>query len=414
MDLTLARWVLRISLLLAMGSVSFAETTIQGLFNTGIYTFSRTNSMDSTLFHSRMHESISLDARDLVLKNSHFRTSSIFYMDPVNAFSNEPAFHIYTLSFETLWFDRALRVNLGRQFVYGITASRRIDGIQTTWKRSSLSLKLFAGGYLPGLGTTYSPMSDHLFGADLLWKLKPGLSLGLGISDLGRDRASYEVTGIRNGVISVTSTAQRRLGYQINWLKNNLSAYLRGRHDLLGLGVQDLRSRVTYRGHRLKSLSLEYSNRSPQILQNSIFSVFGGTGSQEYTGRAAYAITPSITAYLNVRHIQFKGNQADIYSAALGYRSIRFDTHHQAGYGGAYSHVTLSANHALRNSRIYGKVNLGNYKLLEGESRDLATVLMGARVPIGIKFQMNIEGQVLRNPYYSYDTRLYFGLRYRL
>jgi len=414
MQLPLPRSTIWLIFVLSLALPGLSAPQFDGLFNTGIYTFSRTNALDSTLFHSRLHESISLDARDLVLKNSHFRASGVFYMDPVNAFSNEPAFHIYTLSYETHWFDHALHINLGRQFVYGITASRRIDGIQTTWMRKSLSLKLFAGGYLPGLGTTYSPMSDHLLGADLLWKANPGLSLGLGISDLGRDRASYDVTRLRGGVISVTSPAQRRLGYQVNWLKNNYSVYLRGRHDLLGLGVQDLRSRVTYRGERLKSLSLEYANRSPQVFQNSIFSVFGGTGSQEYSGSATYAINVAITAFLRVRHIQFKGNQADIHSVDLGYHSIRFDIHHQSGYGGAYSHVTFSVNHALGNSRIYGKVNLGNYKLLEGESRDLATILMGARVPVWNTFQVNIEGQVLRNPYYDYDTRLYFGLRYRL
>ena len=296
----------------------------------------------------------------------------------------------------------------------GITTARRIDGIQTTWKRSTLSLKIFAGGYLPGLGTTYTPIADHLLGADLLWKLRPGLSLGFGVSELGRDRTSYEVFGLRSGNISVTSSAQQRLGYQLAWYTKGFSAYFRARNDLYSLKLQDLRARVSFKGNRIKLFALEYSHREPQVLENSIFSVFGGYASQQYNSQLSLSINSDLTAYFRLRHIQFESNQSDMLSLAIGYKAIRLDLRHQQGYGGDYNHVIVSTNRTLGTGRVYGKLNLGNFKLLEGNSQDLATALLGVHIPVWGQFQINLEGQVLRNTYYKYDSRLYLGLRYRL
>lgn len=405
----------RLVFLLFMAVICSAGPTLQGLLNTGIYSFTRTDSQDSTIFHSRLHQSLSLNVRDLMIDRSLLRVSGIFYMDPVNKFTDEPGFHIYTLSYQKDWFNRQLSVNLGRQFVYGITASKRIDGIQTTIRKPSFLLKAFAGGYLPGLGTTYSPISDHLLGADLILKLLPGFNLGVGISELGRDRTSYEAwRGRSKADITVSSSARQRLGYKFDSHFKGYAIYLRGRHDLFDLNLQDLRTRVSYRGNIIKLISLEYSHREPQILENSIFSVFGGAASQEYQGQVIVRINAQILADIRLRHIQFEGNQADMVSFALGYKSLRFDMRHQKGYGGSYNHFLISANQAFGRTRIYGKLNLGNFKLLEGEARDLVTALLGVHIPVWNKFQLNLEGQALRNTYYQYDTRLYLGLRYRL
>ncbi|MCF6238366.1 MAG: hypothetical protein L3J79_06090 [Candidatus Marinimicrobia bacterium] len=393
---------------------SFGSPRLQGLFNTGMYSFTRSGANDSTLFHTRLHQSLSLNARDLALKDSQLRISGIFYMDPLNSFSNEPGFHIYRLSYQTKWFDRQLSIDLGRQFIYSITATKRIDGIQTVWNRSALSLKIFAGGYLPGLGTTYSPIADHLLGADLLWKFKPGFNLGVGVSELGRDRTTYEVIGLRNGDISVTSSARQRLGYQFNWHTKRFSTYFRARNDLFSLELQDLRARVSYRGDRIRSFSLEYLHREPQVLENSIFSVFDGYASQQIRSQLSISINSDLIAHFRIKHIQFESNRSDQLSAALGYKMIRLDLRHQQGYGGEYNHIIISTNLAMGQSRVYGKLNLGNFKLLEGESQDLATALLGLHIPIGRQFQLKLEGQALRNIYYQYDSRLYLGLRYRL
>ena len=110
-----------ITTLLALAWSGISAPRVDGLFNTGIYTFVRSGTEDSTLFHARLHQSLSLTTRDLLKKGSQLRTSGIFYLDPANSFSNEPGFHIYTLSYQTEWFKRQLSINLGRQFVYSIT-----------------------------------------------------------------------------------------------------------------------------------------------------------------------------------------------------------------------------------------------------------------------------------------------------
>ena len=90
-------------------------------------------------------------------------------------------------------------------------------------------------------------------------------------------------------------------------------------------------------------ISLEFSHREPQVLDNSIFSVFGGYSSQQYRGQIAVQIHSDLVAYLRLRHIQFESNQADMISVALGYKTIRFDVRHQKGYGGDPVRVKLVA-----------------------------------------------------------------------
>jgi|FLOH01.1.fsa_nt_gi hypothetical protein len=401
-------------LITIMTTSSFASPSLQGLFNTGVYTFTRSDTQDSTLFHSRLHQSMTLNTRDLFLKGSLLRTSGLFYMDPFNSFSEEPGFHIYTLSYQTEWFNRQLNINLGRQFVYSITQSRRIDGVYATFRRSSYHIKMFAGGYLPGLGAPSNLIADHLIGADFIWTYTPGLNIGVGLSELGRERKSYEAIRQGKETITVSSSASQRLGYQLNWSAKKISAYVRGRHDLFTSELQDFRTRLSYRGERLKSFSIEFSHREPQVLDNSIFSVFGGTASQEIRSNATVSINADMTSYLRVRHVQFDGDVSNMVSVGLSYKAYMLDLRHQNGYGGSYNHAILSTQHMMGKNRLYAKLNLGSFKLLEGESQDLATVLLGAHIPFKSKFQLSLESQLLRNKYYDYDARVYVGFRYRL
>ncbi|RMF07435.1 MAG: hypothetical protein D6762_07530, partial [Candidatus Neomarinimicrobiota bacterium] len=96
-----------------LGGASF-----QGTLNTNAYTYSRINLEDSSLTHLRLSESFWLQARDLVFRNSSLRLSGVMYLDPVQAYASDPTLSLINAAYSVSLGNRALTLNLGRQFVY--------------------------------------------------------------------------------------------------------------------------------------------------------------------------------------------------------------------------------------------------------------------------------------------------------
>lgn len=391
------------------------SASVQGYFTTSTYTFSRRSLEDSTQLHFRLYQSALVRATDLLLPQSRLSFSGIFYTDPVNRFANEPAFQVYQLSYETRWFQSRLLASVGRQFVYSAGGSGRMDGLLVEHKLKTLRLKGFVGGYVPASGITSEPFKNWLLGLELRWRPSQTLDVRLGYFDKAHGRTVYRSTYVRN--TEVPATIQRRLGLQGRWQGSRWSVFLRNRYRVVPLQMADVTiqfARQMRRTSRLQNLVLEYNFREPRVPDNSIFSVFSASPHQEIRCQGQLRLLGQLLTFGEVRQVILRDDQATDLTLGLRHGAFSLALRDQTGYGGAGRQLVVRGYQQVGKIGLEGRLSLGNYRLLEGTWNDLATASLRGSYPLGKRFVLTTELQVLRNKYYARDTRLFTGLKYSL
>ncbi len=386
----------------------------QGYFSTNTYTFSRQNQEDSTLIHTRLYQSVWLQGRDLLKKNSRFNVSGVFYTDPVNSFDNESVFQIYNFNYSTSWFKQKLKVNIGRQFQYSVSDAGRLDGLSTNYSYRQFQFKGFVGSYVPATGMTDDPIENHFYGGEILWKKSKTFDLRFGYSDKAHSRPVY-TSG--NKDIEVPPSIKQRIGFQSRLNRGNITYYIRSRHQVRSFGLEDLTLQTSYlgkRNQRLQNLVFEYNLREPRIPDNSIFSVFDTFSSQEVSFRGRLSLMKQISGWFHIRQVLFNDDQSSMISFGAGFQAYQLELAHQDGYGGSSNRAVIGARRSIGKLNLSGRISLGKYRLIEGDWSDLSTFTISSSYPLWNKFEINSEIHVLKNRYYTNGTRFQLGMKYRL
>ena len=396
-----------------------------GYLSTNTYTFSRQNQDDSTLVHTRLYQSVWLQGRDVLLKNSRLNVSGVFYMDPVNPFhygdeenstDADYVFQIYNFNYSTSWFSKKLIIVLGRQFQYSVSDAGRLDGISTDYSYRKIKMKGFAGLYVPASGMTENPSDDYFYGGEISWKKSKAFDLKIGYSDKSHSRADYHSNLVFKDV-KVPPSIRQRVGIQSRLTRGQVTFYARTRHQLRPFDLDDATIQTTYHGRdgqKIQNVVLEYDLRKPRIPDNSIFSVFDTYSSQEISFRGRLSLVKQFSGWFNVRKVLFNNDQSSIILFGTGTPLYQLEVIFQGGYGGSSNRVVAGIRKSIKKLNIAGRVSLGNYRLIEGQWNDLSTVTLSGSYPVWNKLEINSELHVLKNKYYTNDTRLQLGIRYRL
>jgi len=387
-----------------------------GYFSTNTYTFSRQNSDDSTLVHTRLYQSIWLQGRDLLINKSRLNVSGVFYTDPVNSFDNEPVFQIYNFNYSISEFNRKMNLIIGRQFQYAVSDAGRMDGLTANYQLNKFHLKGFAGSYVPASGITDHPGDDHFFGGELSWKKSNLLNLKVGYSDKSHSRSIYQSYVVAKKV-EVPPSIYRRIGFQSQMKMGRMALFVRSRHKISKFELNDLTIQTTYQGDRnkkLQNIRVEYNLRQPRIPDNSIFSVFNSYASQEISMRGRFLLNKKFSGWFNVREVLFNNDQSSSILFGVGSKTDRIELVHQSGYGGSSNRAIFGVRRSIGKLDLSSRLSLGNYRLIEGKLTDLSTITFSSSYPVWKKIVINSEIHVLKNKYYKNDTRFQFGMRYRL
>ena len=400
-------------LLLFLTNLVFGSK-FQGYFSTNTYTFSRQNQGDSTLIHTRFYQSVWLQGRDLLIKNSRLNVSGVFYTDPVNPFQNESVYQIYNFNYSTSWFSQKMKVVMGRQFQYSVSDAGRMDGISTNYTFQQFQLTGFIGSYVPATGMTDNPVENHFYGGEILWKKSKTFDVRLGYSDKSHARPVYR-SGRRD--IEVPPSIKQRIGLQSRLNRGNLTFYVRTRHQVRNFKLNDLILQTVYKGkrnQRLQNLVLEYNLREPRVPENSIFSVFDTYSSQEVSFKGRLLLSQQLTGWFHIRQVFFNNDQSSFISLGMGVKKYKLDIIHQNGYGGSSNRLVIGTYQSIGQLVLSSRISLGSYRLIEGDWSDLSTLTISSSYPIWKKFEISSEIQVLKNKYYTNDTRFQLGMKYRL
>ncbi|NQT63258.1 MAG: hypothetical protein HQ556_09910 [Candidatus Marinimicrobia bacterium] len=389
--------------------------SVNGILSSSVYSFVREDLNNNSDRHIRTYQSLLLTGNNIGLKNSRFIVSSVFYYDPASDFGDGKSYsaQIYNFNFHKRLLSNRLKIILGRHTVYSPSAFGRIDGLSGEYIYKTLKFKLFGGGYIPGTGFAGDPIANHLVGSEIKWLKNERMQLSIGLSNKAHAREIYKSIKT-NRIIEVPATIQRRLGLKGYWSIDRISLYMLARIHPTLFEMKDFNAHIDYSHGRIDHLSFEFKFFEPRIPENSIFSVFDTYSTKEYRLSSDFKFTEKFTGSFQYRLVQFNDDHSQVLNLAVRDDHIYVQFTNQSGYGGKSNHVTGQISEQFKRTVLYGRVTLGNYRLIEGDITDRATLVLGSRVPIYSKMSIKTELQMLRNKYYAKDVRFLLNLSYRL
>ncbi len=370
---------------------------------------------NNSVRHFRTYQSLLLTGNNLGLMDSRMIVSGVFYLDPASDFGNNKSYRLqlYNFNYRKRLLNNSLNLVLGRQSVITASVFGRMDGLSASYSHKKLKSTVFAGGYIPGTGFTGDPLANHLLGAEVRWLQSSDLHLSAAWSQKAHAREVYKSIKTYR-TIEVPATIQNRLGLRFFIRRQGLSLYAQARvYPASGFQLKDFNTHVDYQHGRIDHLSFEIRYFEPRVPDNSIFSVFDAYNTTVYRLSSDYKLTPELTGFFQVRYVQFNDDHSQTFNIGLRGGQYFLQVHHQEGYGGISTHVTARASMRVKDIVLFSRGSLGNYRLIEGDPNDLATLVLGSRIPLHKRMFIKTEVQLLRNEYYRRDTRFLFNLSYR-
>jgi hypothetical protein len=395
-------------LFLAPSAFGFRLT---GHFQSAYYLFQDETPTDTSLNHIRQYQTFSLLAADFgrVGKSKGFELGSTVRLrsDFLRGPQKTAQFNFYNLYLGHEHLFGKLDWRFGRQFVAFPTVGTNLDGIFTRL-RPAKRIELF-GFY----GASVNPVFPDRVGPvreNQTW----GVSLAVSTSPYFKLKAGW-------GARFFEGQNRFRGGFgEISYLFKTWSFH--------GKTVYDRRTEQLVRSifrltlPRLKNLStqLEAANYKPVFYQNSIFSRLPVTRYTDLRAAFDYPLSERLGLFVEPGMIVYEdqtgyrldvGLKAD--AAAFGYRRT-------GGLGRSYDGVFSNVAYQKGPFIFTGAFDLSQFRLvpdtadplLDEESR-VANLLIGAGWQPVRSLLLEAVYQVLSNPDFRYDNRLYLRARWR-
>ncbi|HEU4435969.1 MAG TPA: hypothetical protein VFR89_00795 [candidate division Zixibacteria bacterium] len=384
---------------------------LTGHFQSAYYLFQDKTETDSSLNHIRQYQTLSLSAADFgQMKNSKgfelgttVRLRSDYLRGPQK--NLQPNFYNLYLGYERLF--GKLDWRLGRQFVAFPTVGTNLDGV---FSRLRPARRIELAGFYGASVNQVFPDRAGPVKKNQTW----GTSLAVSTSPYFKLKAGW-------GARFFDGQNRFRGGFgEISYLYRTWNFY--------GKAVYDHRTEQLVRSifrltlPRLKNLStqLEAANYKPIFYQNSIFS---GLPVERYTDLRAdfdYPLSERLGLLVNPGLIVYENETGYRVEVVLRADGVSFGYRRAGGLGRSYDGVFSNIAYQKGPLVFTGALDLSQFRL----APDLADSLLDedsrvAHLLIGVGWQpmrtFLIEAlyQVLSNPNFRYDNRLFLRARWR-
>ncbi|HLG94202.1 MAG TPA: hypothetical protein VI546_05140, partial [candidate division Zixibacteria bacterium] len=384
---------------------------LTGQINSAYYLFQDKTSTDTSLNHIRQYQILSFLAADFgrVGKSKGFELGSIVRLrsDFLRGPQKKAQFNFYSLY---LGYERLFGVfdwRVGRQFVAFPTVGTNLDGIFTQLRPTRrIELVGFYGASVNQVfPDRFGPVKENqTWGASMAVSTSPYFKLKAGWGARffeGRNR-------FRGGFGEIS--------------------YLYRTWNLYGKAVYDRRTEQLVRSifrltlPPLKNLStqLEAANYKPTFYQNSVFSRLPAARYTDLRAGFDYPLSDRLGLVAEPAMIMYDDQTGYRMDVGLRADAVFFGYRRTGGlgrsYDGVYSNVTYQKGPLI----FTGAFDLSQFRLvpdiadslLDEESR-VANLLMGIGWQPDRAFLIEATYQVLSNPNFRYDNRLFLRARWR-
>ena len=360
------------------------------------------------------------------------------FNDFAGALSNNPMLRLYNLYFKWANIGNMVDVSLGRQAIFAGVGNGTIDGGLASVKFLDSRLKLT--GY-------YGALPAERFEAKLIDNTDKNYMAGGRLSASPFDFAQFSVSYMQKNMkpetyfglrrdslfnpytveIKPTASAEEYVSGDVSLeCKDLVSGYLRYDYDLL----LDKNSRFQFftrikpfqsldvKGLQPLGLTVEYLQREPRLLFNSIFSVFAFSSLKEYEIGAEYSIGTDWQVFAKYGAVSY--NDAESHQMTLGVNGdhVSFSLTRDDGNGGELSAASLSLGYPFFENKLTPTVMLGyaHYKLSEYSNNleDALSFSFGAVYrPVRV-ISVDAQAQWIQNKIYNSDMRFFVRVSYLL
>ena len=384
---------------------------LTGHFNSAFYLFEDKTPTDTSLNHIRQYQTLSLLAADFgrVGKSKGFELGSTVRLrsDFLRSPQKKAQFNFYNfyLGYERLF--GTLDWRFGRQFVAFPTLGANLDGVSARLRPvKRLELSGFYGSSVnPVFPDRVGPVKENqTWGASLAASTSPYFKLKTGWGARFFDGQNR----FRGGFGELACLYK-------SW-------------GLYGKAVYDRRTEQLVRNvarltlPKIKNLSTQFeaANYKPIFYKNSIFSRLPTTGYTDLRAAFDYPLSERLGLLAEPGMIIYDDQTGYRVDVGLKADAISFGYRRIGGlgrsYDGVYSQVAFRSGPFL----FTGAFDLSQFRLvpdtadslLDEESR-VANLLIGAGWQATHALLLNAIYQVLSNPDFRYDNRLYLRARWR-
>ncbi|MGH8003269.1 MAG: hypothetical protein ACRECJ_00895 [Limisphaerales bacterium] len=384
---------------------------LTGHFNSAYYLFQDTTPTDTSLNHIRLYQTLSLLAADFgrVGKSKGFelgstvRLRSDFLRGPQK--NLQPNFYNLYLGYERLF--GLLDWRVGRQFVAFPTVGTNLNGVSTRLRpaRRIELLGFYGASVNPIFPDRVGPVKENQ-----TW----GASMTISTSPYFKFKAGW-------GARFFDGQNRFRGGFgEISYLYKTWNFYSKAVYDRRT--EQLVRSVFRLTLPRLKNLStqLEAANYKPIFYQNSIFSRLSAARYTDLRAAFDYPLSDRLGLLAEPGMIIYEDQTG--YRVDIGLRAdgVSFSYRRTGGLGRNYDGVFSNVSYQKGPLIFTGAFDLSQFRLvpdtadplLDEESR-VANLLIGAGWQPERSFLIEAVYQVLSNPDFRYDNRLYLRARWR-
>ncbi len=418
-----------LTIVIIFSSVSYAQSLNLRL-STYFYGWERGDSINSDVktAHMRGYQNVLLELKQ---KQWSFNTliqteEDVFHK--IDGGFNYRFYNLY-LTGSNLW--NAVDVKLGRQYLFAGVGKGPVDGLNLKVKAGKYKEYQFSayGGSLVPYNYDFRNYPDvgdnYMFGGMFGYYGVRGMTAIVSYTNRHRKPQPYtalrldSLMNTREVTIDIDSPADQLIGLDLNY------SYL-NKHSFYAKAYYDLNNKVFYRGEFNAGVDLTnglrltamYQYREPQISYNTIFWTFEHRHFQEVGGSIDYTTSDGINLSAGVSDVIYTDDNSLKIQAGVSGSSFSLAYVKYTGYAGesdgAFGYVsfpllrpTLSANVNLN----YSTYSIGDFSSVR---EGAFSAMLGLVYRPSTQFSVDVQGQLITNRIYNYDSRILVGLNYWL
>lgn len=398
--------------------------------STYFYSYERADSINSDLKTSHLtgYQNLLIDfSKDKWSFNTLMQTEEDVYNINGKGFG----YSFYNLYLKGSNLFNVLDLKLGRQYLFTGVGKGAMDGLMLKLKlgkNKEYQISGFGGALTP-LNyefTGYEQLdNNYIIGGAFAWYGVRDLSATLSYMNKHYQPQAYNtvridsMNNVENVFIDFDSPADQLIGLDMNY------SYLK-KHFFFGKAYFDINNNVFYRGllnatfgvtDKMKFTAM-YEYNEPQISYNSIFWVFNHNQNQQIGASVDYGLDYGINIFAAAYDVIYDDDNSLKFQIGLNNPSYGISYTLYTGYAGESNGFNGYYYRSLIDSKLscnvglnYSYYSIGDYS---DEKENAFSGLLGFTYRPSPQISIDLQGQLLSNAVYKYDSRILFGLNYWL
>jgi len=351
--------------------------------------------------------------------------------DVMNKVGRGFAYRFYNLYVKGTDLFDFMDFKLGRQYISAGAGRGTVDGayIKMKFGKDKEYQLIGYGGELTPLDYDFQKYSainkNYTLGGQFLYYGVKDLSLGLSYFSKNRKPDSYyamradSLYNTTQILVETDSRADQQAGFDFNYTYNRI-------HNFYGKAYYDIRSKRLTRGEfnfntaltKTLRVSGGYLYREPQISYNTIFWVFTNKANQEVQLGFDNMFCNNINVYARLASVLYENDHSIRLTAGVSHPAYGISYSKYFGYAGESDGFSGYLSHELVKSKLAltGSLNYSTYYLGDYGTDRINTLggLLGFTYRPMPRLSVDLQGQMMTNRIYKYDTRFLIGFNYWL